>query len=391
MKILLHDYGGYNFTHQLGQTLAARGYTVLYVCSETTQQVKRFAETSNGNLQVKGIILDCPYEKYNYIQRWFGERIYGRLVAAQIAAFKPEVVISANTPLDAQRIIRKSAKQVGARFIFWLQDAIGLAASSALGKKLPVIGKLIGDYYQTLEKRLVRSSDEVILISEDFVPLMEDWGIAPEKIHIIPNWAPVDQITPQPHDNPWAQRTCLADTFNFLYTGVLGLKHDPTIFIYLADHFQNDPDVRVVVISRGDRFEWLREETNRRGLKNLILQKFQPADIYPQVLGTGDVLVSVVNIDAGEYSVPSKVLSYLCAQRPILLSVPQENLASKIVTEANAGLVASPGDLEGFLQKARHLYENDDLRYNFGISGRDYAEAKFNIEDISRLFEDIIT
>jgi len=84
-------------------------------------------------------------------------------------------------------------------------------------------------------------------------------------------------------------------------------------------------------------------------------------------------------------------LSYLCAQRPILLSVPAVNLASKIVTEANAGLVASPGDLEGFLQKARHLYENDDLRYNFGISGRDYAEAKFNIEDISRLFEDIIT
>jgi glycosyltransferase involved in cell wall biosynthesis len=260
-----------------------------------------------------------------------------------------------------------------------------------LGKKLPVIGRVIGDYYQGLEKRLVRNSHEVILISEDFLPLMEKWRISSEKIHIIPNWGPLDQITPQPHDNRWAQKMGLGKTFNFLYTGILGLKHDPSIFIHLAEYFRDDPDVRVVVISGGDRFDRLRDEKDKHGLDNLVLLEFQPAEIYPQVLAAGDVLVSVLSSEAGEYSVPSKVLSYLCAGRPTLLSIPENNLASKIITEAEAGLAASPDDKIDFLKKARAFYENEDMRYNFGIAARAYAELNFDIEHISRLFEDIIT
>ncbi|MHA1279673.1 MAG: glycosyltransferase family 4 protein [Candidatus Helarchaeota archaeon] len=390
MKIFLHDYGGYNFTAQLSQTLAERGHTVHYAYSETTQQVKRFGEKPNENLHVEGITLYRPFEKYNYIQRWRGERAHGRKVADKILDIRPDVVISANTPLDAQRLIQKASRQVGARFIFWLQDVISLATIRALREKYPLIGKVIGLYYQRLEKTLVRRSLGVIIISDDFLPLMEDWGISAEKIHVIHNWAPVDRIAPRPHNNLWAKKTGLADTFNFLYTGILGLKHDPSIFLDLAEHFRDEKNVRVVV-SKGDRFEWLRSESGRRGLNNLVLLEFQSSEVYPLVLAAGDVLVSVLRPEAGQYSVPSKVLSYLCAQRPILLSVPQENLASKIVTEAKAGLVASPGDLEDFLEKARHLYENEDLRYNFGKSGRAYVEANFNIEDISRLFEDIIT
>jgi len=391
MKILLHDYGGYPFTVQLGRTLSGKDHIINYLYSETTQQVKRFDSQSNQNLQIIGIDLEHSFEKYNYLQRWQSELSYGRKVAAKILNFEPDVVISANTPLDAQRLIQKASRHVGAKFIFWPQDAIGLATTKALEGSFPVVGKAIGSYYQWLEKMMLRRSQGVILIAESFIPLMKKWHVPDEKIHVVPNWAPIDQITPKPHNNFWAKKMSLAGTFNFLYTGVLGLKHDPSVFLALANHFRNEKDVRVVVVSKGDYFEWLRDEGRKRGLNNLVLLEFQPAQVYPMVLATGDVLVSVLSPAAGQYSVPSKVLSYLCAKRPILLSVPLENLASKIVTEAKAGLVASPYDPEGFLQKARILYENEDTRYNFGKSGRDYAEANFNIEDISRLFEDIVT
>jgi len=390
MKILLHDYGGYNFTHQLGSVLAERGHTLLYAYSETTQQVKRFDEKSNEKLHAQGITLNRPFQKYNYIQRWRAEHTYGHKVATHISYFKPDILISANTPLDAQHLIQKASRHVGARFIFWLQDAIGLATSKTMERKMPVIGKVIGRYYQFIEKRMVRRSHDVILISEDFLPLMQNWGIPPEKIHVIPNLAPLEQITPQPHNNLWAEKMGLANTFNFLFTGILGLKHDPSIFLALANHFRNEKDVRVVVFSKGDRFEWLRGEGKKRELNNLVLLEFQSSEVYPLVLAAGDVLVSVLSPAAGQYSVPSKVLSYLCSQRPILLSVPIDNLASKIVIEAEAGLAASPDNLKDFLQKARVLYENNDLRYNFGKSGRKYAEKKFNIKEITRMFEDII-
>jgi len=390
MKILFHDYGGYHFTYQLAWALLEKGHTVNYAYSKTTQQLKRFSDKRAENLEVTGVTLDRAFDKYNYFQRWFAERDYGKRVASEIVRFKPDVVLSANTPLDAQRIIQKASKKVGVGFVFWLQDAIGLATTKALENKLPLLGKVIGFYYQQLEKRMLRKSQGVILISEHFLPLMARWGVPKEKTAVIPNWAPLDQIPPQPHDNSWSEKVGLSQTFNFLYTGVLGLKHDPAIFLSLAEHFAGVEDVRVVVVSKGERFEWLKSEGERRGLKNLILLDFQPTEVYPQVLGSADVLVSILSPDAGEYSVPSKVLSYLCAQRPILLSVPLDNLASRIVLNANAGLVAAPGDNKGFLEKAQELYKNPEMRYDFSRSGREYAEEAFDIARIYQKFEAII-
>ena len=78
----------------------------------------------------------------------------------------------------------------------------------------------------------------------------------------------------------------------------------------------------------------LSRELARRG------HAVQPFDAYPDVLATADVLIAFVEVDAGAFSLPSKVLSYLCAERAIVLSVPKKNLASRIVVKSGAGLLA---------------------------------------------------
>jgi colanic acid biosynthesis glycosyl transferase WcaI len=212
---------------------------------------------------------------------------YGHKAANRIFEFEPDVVISANTPLDAQRLIHKASQQVGAKFIFWMQDVISLAAARALGDKFTPLGQAVGLFYQNMERALLHRSDQVIVISGGFLPLLQAWHIPAENIHLIPNWAPVDRITPQPHDNPWSAQMGLAHTFNFLYTGVLGLKHDPSLFLDLGQHFQGDPDVRIVIVSKGERFEWLRAEAHQRGIHNLVLVEFQPSQVYPLILAAG--------------------------------------------------------------------------------------------------------
>ena len=47
----------------------------------------------------------------------------------------------------------------------------------------------------------------------------------------------------------------------------------------------------------------------------------------------------MIEADAGKFAVPSKVPSYMCAGRPILLAAPKENLAARTVARANAGIV----------------------------------------------------
>jgi len=105
---------------------------------------------------------------------------------------------------------------------------------------------------------------------------------------------------------------------------------------------------------------------------------------------TADVLFAVLEADAGVFSVPSKVLSYLCAQRPLLLSVPLDNLASRIVKGNDAGLVVDPSDISKFIDSANMLFGDNSLRSKLAQNGRKYAIENFNIDEISDKFELII-
>jgi glycosyltransferase involved in cell wall biosynthesis len=392
LKILLHDYGGYPFSLQLGISLAEAGHRVHYVYSQSTQQVQRITPRRGDALfSCEGIRLNQPFEKYHYLKRRYAEIEHGKRAASRVTSFQPDVVISANSPLDAQASLQDASRKMGARFMYWFQDAIGLAMSQALGEKVHLIGHFIGFYYRWKEKCLLQRSQQVILISEAFMPLMRAYDVPEEKIHVVPNWAPVDEITPEAHHNPWAVQMGLTDTFNFLYTGVLGLKHDPSIFLRMAEHFKTETDIRIVVVSGGDHLAWLRSEKEMRGLDNLVLLDFQPAEVYPQILASGDVLMGILNSDAGDYAVPSKVMSYLCAQRPILLSSPVGNAAAQIVTRAGAGLVSAPDDLAGLMNHAENLCRHGHLRDEMGRSGREYAIRHFAIHNICQVFEEIIS
>lgn len=390
MKILLHDYGGYTFTVQLAGALGARGHKVCYSYSETTQLVQRLDPVGgNGRLAIHGVTLERPFRKYSFLQRRASECEHGRKVSEMIFQERPDVVISANAPLDAQAQLLAASRKAGARFIFWFQDAVGLATHRLLQRKIPIFGEGIGLYYEALERRLARNSDRMILISEDFMPLMDAWEIARSRVATIPNWAPLGEIPPMPKDNPWARQHGLADQFVFLYAGILGLKHDPQRFVELAQAVGGR--AKVVVVSEGGGVDWLEGQISRLNLSNLLLLPFQPKECLPQMFGAADVLVSILSREAGRFSVPSKVLSYLCAQRPLLLSLPLDNQAARLVKQSQAGMVAAPDDTNAWVISARRLMQDEALRRVMGANGRAYAEAHFDINKITAQFQTILS
>jgi glycosyltransferase involved in cell wall biosynthesis len=144
------------------------------------------------------------------------------------------------------------------------------------------------------------------------------------------------------------------------------------------------------VTSEGLGADYLKSKIKKHGISNLVLLPFQPFEELPLVLGTADINIAILEPDAGVFAVPSKVLTYLCAQRPLLLSVPHENLAAKIVKENNAGLVVPESDSDAFIDAAKTLFSNNDLRQNFARNGLAYAKKKFDIEKITSKFEQII-
>jgi colanic acid biosynthesis glycosyl transferase WcaI len=393
MHILLHDFGGYSFSLQLARELAKKGHEIYYLYGDSTQQVKRgdFQRKATDSLtfNLKGISLSRPYQKNSLIERRRQEIEYGEILANHITGFCPDVVISANTPLDAQAKVVQICRRTNRKIIYWLQDIIGLATKQILEKRLGVLGNLIGKYYIRLERELLLQSDKIILISDDFRCVLNQWGIDPNKTQLIQNWSPLDEMPVHSRQNPWSQHHQLDNIFCFLYAGVLGHKHNPTLLVELARHFQNEPDVRVVVVSEGVGADWLMFKKKALSLNNLMIYPFQPFEQLPYVLASADVLIALLEPGAGIYSVPSKVLTYLCAMRPLLLSIPTENLAARIVSDNQAGAVVNPHDQEAFIEAAECFLKNQAYRNQIASNCRTYAEINFKIERIVEQFEEL--
>lgn len=394
MRVVIHDFGGYPYPIELSRALAKRGHQVLHVycASLDTTPGGAFERRPDDpdTFEIAAIELEEPLRKFSFVKRWRQEREYGRLAAREVISFKPDVVVSANAPLDAQRILVNACRADGVRFVFWVQDLIGVAAERILTKRIPFVGRLIGRYYVRLERTLLRSSDEVVLLTDDFVPLMVEWKVPADRVHVIENWAPLHELPVVAKKNEWAREMQLDDKLVFIYAGTLAMKHNPDLLLQLALELRAHRDARLVVLSQGPGADWLREKKAVFELDNLLVQGFVPFEKMPQVMGAADVLVAILEADAGVFSVPSKVLAYLCGGRALLLSIPSENLAARIVRGHEAGLVIEAGDLEGFVAAASKLASDGALRARLGANARRYAEQTFDIESIAERFEQVL-
>jgi glycosyltransferase involved in cell wall biosynthesis len=174
-----------------------------------------------------------------------------------------------------------------------------------------------------------------------------------------------------------------------LYTGTLGLKHNPSLLLAAAEAYAANSDVQVVVVSEGKYARELVSEAARRQLSNLRVLPFQPFEAYSTVLASGDVLMAMIEPDAASYSVPSKVLSYLCSGRPIVLAASEHNLAASIVRRSGGGIVVHPQDTAGFVAAIGQFLANDVERHRVGALGRAYADEMFDVGRIADRFERI--
>jgi glycosyltransferase involved in cell wall biosynthesis len=390
LKILVHDYAGHPFQVDLSRELAIRGHDVRHAYFHGDRGPKGRLERSSSDpkgLSFSGVSLTRLYDKASFVRRRFDDVAYGQEVAKLVVAEKPDIVISGNTPTEAQSSIVKACGTNGTAFVFWVQDFYSIAVKKLLRKKLGIVGTGIGTYYSFLERNQFRNSDAIVVITEAFAGIAGKWAGSSDKVFTIENWGALNEIVPCPKDNEWSRRHGVDKSFNFLYSGTLGLKHNPELLVELARGVKGRANV--VVVSHGVGTSYLERAKQEHAIDNLILLPLQPFSELSGVLGASDVTVATIEPDAGMFSVPSKVQSYMCAGRAVLLAAPSENLVAEVVRNSGAGIVVEPTDKSAFMAAALRLLDNKALRMESGAKGRQFALANYDVGRVADRFETV--
>lgn len=385
MRILIHDFAGHAFQVQLSRELAKRGHSVKHVYPDGLPGPKGPLQWRDGDaaeFSIQPIPLTKTFDKYSARKRWRAHRQYAAELCDVIKRETPELVLSGNTPIDVQAELLWHCRRRGSAFVHWVQDVYCRAIEFYLSRKLPQAAKACGWLFGKVEALVARHSNAVIVISPAFETLLASWGVESSKISTIENWAPLSKVGAPERHNAWREQHGLSGQTVFLYSGTLGMKHRPDLLYKLAEAVGEE--VQVVVVTEGVGREYL---ASLPALPNLTLLPFQAYSRIPEVLATADVLVATLEAEAGDFAVPSKVLTYLAAGRPVLLAAPDRNLASAVVKRSGGGIAVDPDNNVEWCIAARKLARDTALRQSAARNALGYAEQHFDISRIAHAFE----
>lgn len=389
LTIVVHDFAGHPCQIQLSRELARRGHKVQhqYCRSVTTGQgATARRENDPQGFSIRGVSLRSNFQRYSPVRRILQETRYGHLAARAIISADPNVAVLSNLPLIPLLIVARACKRRSVPYVLWWQDVYSDAIGSIARQRLGALGVAIAGAVSRLERRCARRAAAVVPITEPFVEILKNWDVALDKVTVVPNWAAVDEIDARPRNNSWARMHSLDSVKVVMYAGTLGLKHNPAVIVGVARLLPDD--YRVVVISQGKGRQWLEE--NCQDVGNIVLLDYQPYSDLPDVLGSADLFLVILEEDASRYSVPSKILNYLCAGRPILALMPADNAAADMLIRSGAGAVVSPRDHIEVAEVVNRILSNDSLRTMMALNARDYAEKSFQISQIADEFERVI-
>lgn len=395
MRLHIHDFSGHPFQVQLSRSLASRGHEVLHAYS--TQYV-----TGHGDLQVRphdpatlrieGVTADRDLVKYSPVGRTRFELAYARAVEDLLGREPFDVVVACNIPLFATARLRRRFAAADRPWVFWHQDVYSRGMAAEAAAKLPApLAAPVGRAFERTERALVRDASAVVAIGAPFTRQYRAWDLDVDHVTVQPNWAPLDLLSPGPRDNPWAARHGLPEeSVRLLYAGTLGRKHNPLLLLTLLDEARRlGVDAHLTVVSEGVGADDLAAAA--AGRRDVTILGYQSAEDLPLVLASADVMLALLEPDAAEFSVPSKVLTYLAAGRPTIGLIPAANPAALDIVEAG-GFAAGPDDA-GARDAASWLAETARDGEALGLLGkkaRALAEERFDIETITDVFERVL-
>jgi glycosyltransferase involved in cell wall biosynthesis len=176
----------------------------------------------------------------------------------------------------------------------------------------------------------------VAVISPGMRDLLIDRGVPADKVSVVYNWVDEKVMCPSEPDPKLRTRLGVTDGFVLMYAGNHGAAQALDVAIRAMAELSDLPDVHLVLVGDGVDKPVLRSLAEELDLSSVHFLDPVAPELMPALMTAADMqLVSLADQDLFRITLPSKVQS-------ILACAPGD--AARVVQDAEAGLVAPPGD-----------------------------------------------
>lgn len=239
--------------------------------------------------------------------------------------------------------------------------------------------RAVGSFAQWVYHRARR----IRVISEGFRTNLLEKGVSAAKIRVISNWVDTEFYRPLPKSSELMERFGMRGYFNFLYAGTIGAAQGLDTVLDAADILRKSrSNIQFVLAGDGIEYERLRRLASTRKLSNVRFLGRLPGDIMPDLYACADVLLLHLRADPlYAITIPHKVFTYMAAGKPILIGA--EGDAAEVVTKAEAGIAAKPGNARALAAAAQQFVDMTQAeREAFGSCGRRTVCKEYSRESL---------
>lgn len=210
-------------------------------------------------------------------------------------------------------------------------------------------------------KNLFKRAHCVYTIGEGMVKLLEQYTNR-ENLTIIHNWSGLTQVREIAREqNPFIQQHQLENKFIVQYSGNIGYTHNVEVVVELAEALQQEADIFVLIIGRGEKFNTIKQLVESKGLINCKLLPFQPDNLLNYTLSAADLGVVLLDDKTAHVSIPSKIYNLQAVGVPLLGIAAADSELAYHVSKHQNGKCFAPKEKNSILEFIKSVKEDTKM------------------------------
>jgi glycosyltransferase involved in cell wall biosynthesis len=211
------------------------------------------------------------------------------------------------------------------------------------------------------------------------------------RVHWLPNGIDLKRYATETSPGQFRGMHSLSgEEFVVMYAGILGYAQGLEVILDCAKRFDQNRDIRFLIIGDGPTKEALISKAAELGIRNVQFVPNIPYTQMPSAVAACDVfVVPLKKNDLFLGAIPSKLFEPLAMGKPILLGVDGE-ARNLFIEQGNAGLFFEPENSCDLYQKLNEMLNDRQRLAEMGSNGKSYVSKNFNRHDIALSFLNVL-